>query len=149
MEEMVPLIRESIIGAVGGGFWVDRFSLVGSIQAYSDKSCQTLKAGSHIFLPLRLSTLNLTQAVRQAPVSTCDTIVAHLPVDIVRVETQEGDESAHPDDVEFGDEDDNRVPTAGTKNIPGGTTEIQATTPPEIHRGCACSSLRANGKRKG
>jgi hypothetical protein len=69
MEEVVPLIRESIIGGVGGGFWLDRFSFVGAIQAYFDKSWQTLKAGSHTFLPLHLSTLNLTQAFRQNLVS--------------------------------------------------------------------------------
>jgi Plavaka transposase len=115
MKEVVPLIRESIIGEVGGGFWVDKFSFVGAIQAYSDKSCQTLKAGSHIFLPLHLSTLNLKQALIQSLESNRDTVVAYLPVDIVRVETQEGDESFHQDDEEFGDEDDDRAPTAGTK----------------------------------
>jgi Plavaka transposase len=115
MEEAVPLIRESIIDGVGGGFWVDRFIFVGAIQAYSDKSCQTLKAGPHAFLPLHLSTLNLTQAVRQSFVSNCDTVVAYLLVDIVMVETQAGNESVHPDDDEVGDEDDDRAPTAGTK----------------------------------
>jgi hypothetical protein len=114
MEEVMPLIRESIIGEVRGGFWLDRFSFVGAIQAYSDKSCQTLKAGSHTFLPLHLSTLNLTQALRQSLVSNCDTVVAYLPVEIVRVETQEGDESVYQDDEEFGDEGDDRA-TAGTK----------------------------------
>jgi Plavaka transposase len=115
MEEVVPLFRESKIGGVGGGFWVYRFSFVGAIQAYSDKSCQTLKAGSHTFLPLHLSTLNLTQDLRQSLVSNCDTVVAYLPVDRVGVETQEGDESVHQDEVEFVDEDDDRAPTAGTK----------------------------------
>jgi Plavaka transposase len=113
-EKVVSLIRESIIDVVGGGFWLDRFSFVGAIQAYSDKSCQTLKAGSHTFMPLHLSTLNLTQALRQHLVSNCDTVVAYLPVDIVRVETQEGDESVHQDDEEFGDDGDDRA-TAGTK----------------------------------
>jgi Plavaka transposase len=94
---------------------VDIFIFVGAIQAYSDKSCQTLKTGSHTFLPVHLSTLNLTQAVRQSFVSNCDTVVAYLPVDIVTVETQEGHESVHPDDEEFRDEDDYRAPTAGTK----------------------------------
>jgi hypothetical protein len=57
MEEMVHLFTESIIGEAGGRFWLDRFSIVGAIQSYSDKSCQTLKTGSHPFLPLHLSTL--------------------------------------------------------------------------------------------
>jgi Plavaka transposase len=114
MEEEVALVTERIIGGVGGGFWLDRFSFVGAIQAYSDKSCQTLKAGSHTFLPLHLSTLNHTKALRQSLVSNCDTVVAYLPVDIVKVETQEGDKSVHQDYEEFGDEDDDRA-TAGKK----------------------------------
>jgi Plavaka transposase len=115
MEEVVPLIRERRIGGVGGGFWVERFIFVGAIQVYSDKPCQTLKAGSHTFLPLHLGTLSLTQAVRQSLVSNCGTVVAYLPVHIVMVETQEGGESFHPDDGECGDEDDYRAPTAGKK----------------------------------
>jgi Plavaka transposase len=84
----VPLIRESLIGGMSGEFWIHTISCVAGMQAYSDKSSQSLKAGSKSFLPLHLTPLNLTQGLRQNLTANGDTIVAYLPVDLVKADDQ-------------------------------------------------------------
>jgi hypothetical protein len=73
---------------MSGEFWIDTVSFAAGIQAYSDKSSQSLRAGSKSFLPLHLSPLNHNEGFEAKADIYGDTIVAHLPVDLVKADDQ-------------------------------------------------------------
>jgi hypothetical protein len=66
------------------GAWHTNYSFVGALQVYSDKSCQTLKAGSHTFVPLHVTAMNLSQGRRQQLIANGDAIIAFLSVELLR-----------------------------------------------------------------
>ena len=77
--EAIPIICMDIMRSPDAT-WSNGVSFVGACQVYTDKTCQTLKASSHSFLPLHLSLLNMTIAARESLISSGETVVGYLPV---------------------------------------------------------------------
>jgi hypothetical protein len=85
--EAIVRTKDAVMRSQSGA-WHTNYSFVGALQVYSDKSCQTLKAGAQTLLPLHVTALNLSQGRRQQLIANGDTIIAFLPVGLLRSEVK-------------------------------------------------------------
>ena len=69
-------------GVVGVGGWKDGYDFVMFLQAYSDKSKQTLKASSHAHLPLHVSMLNTSLTSKEKLICAGDCVVGYMPTSV-------------------------------------------------------------------
>ena len=60
--------------------WRDDYDFVLFLQVYSDKTMQTMKAGSHAHYPLHVTVANTSLTMKEKAICRGDTIVGYLPV---------------------------------------------------------------------